>query len=185
MVWPERLLDAPPVVRVPQGYTLRTYRSGDEARFYEIMALAGWPGWDAEKLKPVLAKLLPEAWFLAVHAASGQIVANAMGAHDPAELHPFGGALHWVAADPAHAGRGLGMAVCGAVTARLISAGYRDIRLYTDDWRLPALKIYLKLGYEPFLCAPGMAERWRVICDKLGWPFTPETWRTLDAEEQL
>ena len=176
MMWPERSLDSPPAVRVPDGYDLRTYRPGDEARFYEVMALAGWPGWDDEKLKPYLARTLPEAWFLAIHLASGRIVASAMGIHDHSEVHPFGGELGWVAADPTHSGKGLGAAVCSAVTARLIGAGYRDIHLYTEDWRLPALKTYLKLGYAPFLFAPDMPRRWEAICTQLHWPYTPEAW---------
>jgi hypothetical protein len=40
------------------------------------------------------------------------------------------------------------------------------------------LKTYLKLGYFPFLYLPDMAERWRVICVPLGWPFTPAAWRS-------
>jgi mycothiol synthase len=178
MVWPEYLLDEPPVVQLPCGYTLRTYQRGDEPRFYEIMELAGWPGWNDEKLQPWIARIPPESWFMAVHKASNQIVATAMGLHDHSDLHPFGGELGWVAGDPAHAGKGLGMAVCAAVTARLIEAGYRNIHLYTEHWRLAALKTYLKLGYIPFLYTPEMSERWRVICEQLKWPFTPERWRS-------
>ena len=113
---------------------------------------------------------------MAVHEASSEIVASAMGLHDHSDLHPFGGELGWVAGDPAHAGKGLGMAVCAAVTARLIGAGYRDIHLYTEHWRLAALKTYLKLGYVPFLFALEMPERWRAVCAQLRWPFTPEAW---------
>jgi mycothiol synthase len=38
--------------------------------------------------------------------------------------------------------------------------GYRHIHLDTEDWRLPALKIYLRLGYKPLLYAPDMATCW-------------------------
>ena len=62
-------------------------------------------------------------------------------------LHPFQGNLGWLAGDPAHAGRGLGAAVSAAATTRLIAAGHRDIRLGTEDFRLAAIRIYLKLGY--------------------------------------
>lgn len=99
-----------------------------------------------------------------------------MGLHDHSDLHPFGGELGWVAADPAHAGKGLGYAVCAAVTARLLQAGYDNIHLYTEHWRLAAIKTYLKLGYLPFLFAPEMAERWRAVCIQLSWSFTPEQW---------
>jgi mycothiol synthase len=176
MVWPENLADAPPVVRLPPGYALRTYWPGDEARFYEIMELAGWPGWNADKLRPWLFCIVPEGWFMAVHQASGEIVTTAMATHDHTWSVPFCGEVGWVAGDPAHAGRGLGLAVCAAVTARFIEIGYRHIHLYTEDWRLAALKIYLKLGYVPYLYTPEMPERWRAICAQVQWPFAPETW---------
>ncbi|MBW7881827.1 MAG: GNAT family N-acetyltransferase [Caldilineaceae bacterium] len=179
MVWPARLLNTPPVVKLPEGYALRTYRPGDEARFYRVMKLAGWPEWDNETLQPWLARILPAGWFMAIHVASGDIVATAMALHSHAELHPFGGELGWVSGDPAHAGKGLGLAVCAAVTARFIAAGYDNIHLYTEDWRLAALKTYLKLGYVPFLCAPDMVKRWQNICRQLEWPFMPESWKSV------
>lgn len=178
MVWPERLLDAAPAVRLPAGYELRTYRPGDEPRFFEVMALAGWPGWDDEKLRPWAARLLPYGWFMAVHTASDTIVAAAMALHDKSEFGSPGGELGWVASDLAHAGRGLGAAVVAAATGRLLAEGLRAIHLYTEDFRLAALKTYLRLGYVPYLYAPDMPERWRAICAQIGWPFMPESWKT-------
>jgi mycothiol synthase len=176
MRYPEHLLKIPLVVQLPSGYRLRTYRPGDEPRFFKLMELAGWSDWDDEKLKPSLAKILPEGWFMVIHEKSNEIVATAMALHNYTGLYPFQGNLGWLAGDPAHAGKGLGMAVSTAVTSRLIQAGYRAIRLGTEDWRLAALKIYLKLGYIPVLYEPGMAERWQIICTQLNWQFTPETW---------
>ena len=178
MVWPEHLLKAPPAVRLPEGYSLRTYQRGDELRFYRVMELAGFTGWDDKVLRPWLTRILPESWFMAVHEESPAFVATAMALHSHTELHPFGGELGWVAGDPAHAGKGLGMAVCAAVTARLIDAGYRHIHLYTEHWRPAALKTYLKLGYVPFLCTAEMPERWQAVCAQLDWPFTPGVWRS-------
>lgn len=54
----------------------------------------------------------------------------------------------------------------------------QDIHLYTEDFRLAALKTYLKLGYIPILYSPEMPERWRAICAHLLWPFTPEKWKS-------
>jgi mycothiol synthase len=178
MVWPERLLKMPPMVHLPGGYTLRTYQPGDEPRFYDLMALAGWPGWTDEKLKPWLSRVLPDGWFMVMHEARDEIVATAMGLHNYKEIHPFQSELGWVACDPAHQGQGLGLAVCAAVTARLIKAGYRNICLYSEDFRLAALKTYLKLGYLPLLYKPDMLRRWRTICEQLQWPYMPEVWRS-------
>ena len=182
MVWPRARLATPPTPRLPVGYTLRTYQPGDEARFYAVMALAGWPGWDEAKLAPWKARILPHSWFMAIDQATDQIVATAMGLHSHEDDLPFGGELGWVASDPAHRGQGLGLVVAGAVTARLLAMGYDQLHLYTEDWRLPALKGYLRLGYVPLLDAHGVeiagaAARWQMICDQLQWPYAPEQWR--------
>ena len=112
---------------------------------------------------------------MVVHKESGKIVTTAMALRSDA--YPAGGELGWFAGDPAHAGKGLGLAVAAAVTAHFINVGCRNIHLYTEHWRLAALKTYLKLGYIPFLYTPEMPERWRAICAQLQWPFTPEAWR--------
>jgi len=64
--------------------------------------------------------------------------------------------------------RRLGTIVSTAATRRLIEAGYRRIYLLTDDFRLPAIRIYLALGYAPLFHAPGMPERWQVVLQQIG-----------------
>ena len=167
MLWPERLLTSPPAPAVPDGYRLRTYTDADEAGYGALMARAGFGDWDRVRIDSVRRAILPGGFFVIEHLSSGRIVATAMAAHRPTDLHPEGAELSWVAGDPEHRGKGLGRAVCAAVTRRLIGAGYRRIYLLTDDHRLPALKIYLELGYEPFLFADGMAERWQQIHERL------------------
>ena len=99
-----------------------------------------------------------------------------MAKHRPQDIHPFGGELGWVAGHPDHTGNGLGLAVCASVVRRLLQAGYKNIFLNTDDWRLPALSIYLRLGWIPLLYMADMEERWRDVCAKLDWPFNPQDW---------
>lgn len=176
MVWPADRLDSPPSVNVPAGYTLRTHQPGDENEFYKVMDLAGFKNWDDDTLRPWLKKMLPKGWFLIVHDASDEIVATAMATHNPTDMHPFGSELGWVAGHPEHTGKGLGMAVCAAVVRRQLQAGYENIYLLTDDPRLPAITVYLRLGWVPFLYAPDMEERWQAVCEQLNWPFTPHEW---------
>ena len=99
MVWPAYLLDAPSPVRLPPGYALRTYQPGDELRFCEVMALAGWPGWTGESLRPWMSRILPEGWFMAVHAELSHH-RDGDGSPRPPDEHPFGGDFRWVACDP-------------------------------------------------------------------------------------
>ncbi len=178
MVWPKHRLGDPPPMKIAQGYLLRTYQPGDESGFYRIMGLSGVEGWGDEMLESNIRKVLPNGWFLALHESSGEVVATTMATHNPSDLHPFGGELGWVAGDPAHKGKGLGQSVCAAVTRRFIEAGYQNIYLKTDDWRLPAIKTYLKLGWVPFLFSEDMEGRWRAVCGKLSWPTESEKWPT-------
>jgi mycothiol synthase len=55
-----------------------------------------------------------------------------------------------------------------AATGRLTTEGYSRVYLSTDDWRLPAISIYLKLGWKPLLFAPDMERRWLTVLSELG-----------------
>ena len=107
------------------------------------------------------------------------------------------GEVGWVAGESAHCGKGIGMAVCSAVVNHLFERGYDEIYLLTDHWRYPALKTYLKLGFEPRLDGADDRYLWKKICDQLGWAFPEEmkkakyvkhpngeeiAWRTLNKE---
>lgn len=175
MFWPETAQF--PDFDVPDGYRIRPIREGDEAGQVRVMHVAGFDTWNEEKLAEWWkTRALPDGVFVVVHEASGEIVATAMASHRPSPLHPCGGELGWVAADPGHAGRGLGRVVCAGALKRFLDAGYRRLYLSTDDFRLAAIKTYLKMGFRPFLFAPDMEKRWQTVCRKLDWPIEPDTW---------
>ena len=161
MLWPESKRVAVP--SLPDGYVLRQYTEADEAQYIAVMAKAGFTGWDHKRVDAAIRGVLPDGFFVIEHAASRTVVATAQARHGAHELHPYAAELGWVAADPAHKGKKLGAIVTAAATARMISAGYHRIYLLTDDFRVPALKTYLDLGYEPFLFCNGMAERWQAV----------------------
>jgi mycothiol synthase len=173
MLWPKERLASPPVPNVPAEYTLRTYRPQDKDAYLKLMAEAGFATFNEDLLNAGLLRVLPKGLFVVEHKKTDQLAATTMATHNPIPEHPFGGELGWVAGSPAHSGKGLGKAVCAAVTARFISAGYDRIYLKTDDWRLPAIKVYFQLGYAPFLYAEGMEERWKAVCGALKFPFCP------------
>ena len=176
LVWPRQLLDSPPEPQLPPDYELRIYRREDLPAYLELMASATFGFFDEEMVEKELLHVLPEGFFVVEHRPTGQLVATALAEHCPSKLYPYGGRMGWLAGSPDHGGKGLGTAVVAAATRRMLSAGYRRIYLETDDWRLPALKTYLKLGYVPHFYEPTAEARWRAVCYKLGWPFTPESW---------
>jgi len=162
---------------MPYGYSLRTWQDGDAEAYIRLMNSAGFETWGHERLAMVLKMCIPQGLFFAVHDKTGEIAGTAAALHNPIALHPLGGELGWVAVAPHHRGHNLGYAVCAAATRRLLDAGYSDIFLRTDDFRLAAIRVYLRLGYIPFLHGPDMAGRWQAVCEALGVPW-PSVRRT-------
>lgn len=173
MLWPTLLQLPAPAVVLASDYTLRHYAPRDRDRYFGLLASAGMTPCP---LKYWEKHILPGGFFVIEHDQSGALVATCMASHHPTARHPVAGNFGWLAADPAHKGRGLGNAVASAVTARLIAGGYKRIYLETHDFRLPAIKIYLSMGWVPSLYQEDMHGRWEAVCANLGWPFTPEAW---------
>ena len=65
--------------------------------------------------------------------------------------------------------------VCSALIRQQLASGEQRIFGSTQDERLAALRIYLEIGFHP-VHREDKVERWRAICDHLGWPFTPRLW---------
>ncbi len=169
MIWPETRLAALPEVSLKNDYVLRLLERRDYAAWSRLMAAVGFGEWPVERIEAHRRGVLPGGFFVIEHRATGELVATANANHAPNERHPEGGELSFVAALPGHAGQGLGRAASAAAVRRFIEAGYRRIYLKTDDHRLPAIKVYLQLGFEPLLLDERMAERWAAVKQELGW----------------
>lgn len=68
--------------------------------------------------------------------------------------------LHMVGTRREAKGFGAGGAVCAACINYATQHGITRMRLKTDEFRLPAIKIYLRLGFLPDLFQADMRERW-------------------------
>ena len=174
MLWPESRLDRPPEVEVAEGYTLRQYRPDDYERYVALMKAAEM---DTPRLDYWEGHILPDGFFVIEDNSTGELTAACFASHHPAARHPRAGNLGWLAAHPGHKGKQLGVAVTAAVTARLCKAGYKRIYLETHDFRIPAIKLYLRMGWIPFLYSEEMLDRWKLICDRIDWRYTPDAWR--------
>ena len=160
-----------PAPRVPQGYEIRHFRKGDEAGWNALMDLAfeRTPG-RADFTRDMAADELyrPEHVRLVLDDA-GAIVATASCWHD-GRFGDDSVMLHWVATDPALGGRGLGTAVSLDALHVGLAEGRSRAFLLTDDFRVPALKTYLRLAFEPVISHDSHPGRWRMILDELSWP---------------
>lgn len=149
---------------LPQGYLLRQYEESDRASYWRLFAEVFNTN---SRLDELRTASLANGFHVAVDESSGDVVASAVAAEFPRAGHDELGSLQWVMTDPAHTGKGLGRAVVTAATSTLDSGGYEHVYLSTDDWRLPAIHVYLELGWNPYLNAPDMEARWLAIYEQL------------------
>ena len=121
--------------------------------------LGAWDAARAERCFTDPRPVLAAGTFLIMHR--GRPVATACTVlPTPAEpRHELG----WVAVDPAHQGMGLGLQVCAAVLQYARRRGWPASTLNTDDWRLPAVRTYLKLGFKPEITHDSHPARWQEV----------------------
>jgi mycothiol synthase len=167
------------VAALPPGYGFRTYRPGDEAAWAELMNTGEMGTWDAARTREKLTgcpapQFDPAGLYMVTYGPDERLVGSACAwLTDPAETQT--GTLHMVCVSPEHRGRNLSYAPCLAVLHRFRARGFRRVRLNTHEWRLGAVKIYLRLGFQPLYRRPTHPEQWREVAQALGWtgPLTP------------
>ncbi len=165
-------LDELPDMVLPPGYTMRASHAGDglhwariiresfkdisydEASFDRIMK--SHPAYQADRIFFVCA---PDGTPCATASAYRQ------GAYGP-EV----GYLHYVGVSPAHLGQKLGAIVSLMVLRKFRSEGLKGAVLQTDDFRLPAIRTYVKLGFSPLIVHENQPTRWATVFTKLGVP---------------
>jgi ribosomal protein S18 acetylase RimI-like enzyme len=147
-------------VAPPNGYVLRPYRQGDEASWLRLLNLAGFPKWDRRRLDAYLGDAERREGSRVVVKGTA-IVAATFASR--ATLEQQVGVLDYVACHPQHRRKGLGLAVCTAVLKFLVGRSYPGVTLNTYDSRLPAISLYLSLGFAPVMVRGDMPSRWEAV----------------------
>lgn len=159
-----------PALALPEGFAVRSYQPGDWAHWERI--LAGSFGGDPtrfsfDRMMRRDAAFRPERVLFVT--AGGTPVATASAWRSPG-LMAGAGTVHYVGVLPEFQGKRLGYWVTLAVLHRLAAEGFVRATLTTDDFRLPAIKTYLRLGFEPVLVHENQRERWPKVFAELGMP---------------
>jgi mycothiol synthase len=151
---------------LPLGYKLRVADPQDSDNLAAVLSTSFEEPWSPElAYQRFFEDPTVQRTFLIEH--DGEAVATASSQLLP-DRFPGSGVVHWVGASPAHAGKGLGVAVCLAVLHDHRDRGCMDSVLTTDDHRLAAIKSYLKLGFEPVMSHESHPERWEAVLRSLG-----------------
>lgn len=73
------------------------------------------------------------------------------------------GYIHMVGCKPGFRGRGIGNKLAMQAVCTLVSAGMETAYLTTDDFRIPAIKSYLKAGFVPDIKDEEHKKRWENV----------------------
>ncbi len=79
------------------------------------------------------------------------------------------GYVHMVAAREEARGKGIGNFLSDFAVYNLICQGRTNIWLTTDDFRVSAIRSYLRSGFRPVDCDTDMEERWLAWVEKYGY----------------
>lgn len=174
MVWRKTPIQ---MSQIPEGYRFHNWRRGGD----EILSAEAWTEQWLDLHDPdhtqreTFVNWLPEVYddirvpddgFFTVLTEQNALVATAciqLGEHTPESA-----TVHAVCASRDHKGKNLGRIVTVAVVEYAKRLGIDEVYLTTDDWRIPAVKIYLDLGFVPVYWDEDMRERWGKLFDLLG-----------------
>lgn len=166
-------LDGIPQFELPEGFSLRMYRPGDEADWLAVHRQAdrydehidySLETFEGEFARDVEA-LSRRQYYLC--QAAGRAIGTATAWLDSNYRGKVYGRVHWVAIVPEFQGRGLAKPLLTAVCNRLGELGHVRACLGTYSARTPAINLYLKFGFVPEINSQQDLEAWRLVRGRL------------------
>jgi mycothiol synthase len=155
------LENLPPLSTLEADYDLHAMTADEWDGVANVLQTAFGDAWDAARVQRefVDAADVIETYVI---THGGTVVATASARLLP-EAHPNSGYVHYVGALPGHKGKRLGYESTLATLHKFVELGCRDAVLETDDFRLPAVKTYLNLGFVPEHRHESHPERWEAV----------------------
>jgi mycothiol synthase len=150
-----------PEMTLAKEFVLREAGPEDSDAIAKLLSLAFGDDWTVERVNSVLL-LHPEVPKTFVITSGERPIATAsyqvMPQHTPGD-----GWVHYVGADPEMKGFALGYNITLAVLQEAKDRGCPWVYLTTDDHRLPAIRTYEKLGFQPDCHHESHEMRWRAV----------------------
>lgn len=164
---------------LPEGYSIRTFKAGEGALWVEIGTAAGnferlegaQDRFSSEFLEPV--EDMESRCFFIIENATDRAVGTAMAWYDPDFNGESYGRVHWVSIIPEFQGKRLAKPLLTVVLNRLAESHDKAV-LHTQTFRKPAVKLYLDLGFKPFLNNPTCPQAWKDLANDLKHPALAE-----------
>ena len=155
-------LNAIPSARpLPEGYSLRTATLDDTDAIGLVLEAAFNDPWPFERVRGHLLENVGVPLTFVIEQ-DGRIVGTASYQEKP-EPDPYAGWLHWVGVHPDAQGKRLGEFVSHRVLTEAVNRNRSCVYLTTDDFKIPAIRTYLRLGFEPDMWHPSHPHRWDAL----------------------
>jgi len=159
-------LDCLPQNNLPDGYVLTHYNCSDDAEAWnKIISESFNIQADFEKQIRSNENFRPERVSFVCHGNTP--VATATAWYN-AQWDESVGYLHMVGLLPQYAGKSLGLQASLAALHQMKREGRKSAVLHTDDFRIPAIKTYTRLGFLPQITHESHVERWQKILTQIG-----------------
>ena len=160
-----------PQLQCPNSYHIRTYQKGDEAYWARIMDTTfvdlGRTVQDAYADIINQPNFDPNGFCFVIH--NDIPIGTAYGWNRSTDGKQVG-YIDMLAVLPEHTGHKLGKWLTVFLLHYFRSQQVTSVMLDTDDFRLPAIKNYLNLGFVPIYIHDNHVQRWQSIFEKLGFP---------------
>jgi mycothiol synthase len=165
--------DSLPPIELPEGLEHKTLETGSAGEFHYVLnraynrrednknflqVLAKDPAFDPKNFIMIRSGAVPAAVAVAGHRKwTGKCIFKGEKA----------GFLENVGVDPDFRRQGFGRMVSILALHRLRERGFKHAILTSFDSRLPAIRLYLSLGFRPLYLHPGDKFRWKYVTKRL------------------
>ncbi len=148
-----------PEIKLPDGISLVTHKDGMEKAWEGLIEASFESHSDFDDTLRNWRGYAPENVF---YILKGDKVFSTASAVEN-QYYPSEGWLHMVGTHPDARRLGFGKVVTLAALHSFKKRGYKSVVLSTDDFRIAAIKTYLKLGFEPVCSDDTHEECWNKI----------------------
>ena len=178
-----------PKYKLPQGFSVKTYRSGDENEWARIEHAAGEFKTRAEGLEhfnvefgPFLSEFHERCFF--IETSRGEKIGTATAWYNKDFLGRPYGRLHWVAIVPQYQGKKLSKPLVRFAMERMKK--YHDCAyLTTQTTTHKAVLLYLQFGFTPFINNAESLRGWRILAHNLNHPVLKHFVDQMDTTEKI
>lgn len=154
-----------PDMELPEGYTVRSAKEGDEQSWVDIINDSF--GYSAQRsfdgLKGEACFSYDRVFFICHNGIPVGTASSWYRKDWPEDT----GYLHMVGVKGGHVGKRLGALVSLEAIKDMRNRGFRACVLQTDDFRIPAIKTYLRLGFLPKYTHENHPGRWENIMKEI------------------